>query len=289
LLTNLLTTEQLLEEFHNETWDKLYFNEEQLSSEYFETHIKPQVEKSINEVQAEINTKEEEYDTIIRTSSQGRRDGRAKKTKELIKDLKIKLELLRYEEKRLPYFHKSNAIWSLRVEGDPGKESSWLYLAVFKGNDGKFYEMPISKDWLQENFEPEFISAFKNYVKTGLYLVKDGESYSWVDNFPMEVNYNDDEEKHEFFEALWNYKASEADDEVLFVRASCEMRMKTQEEIDLFLQHRGERYLFEEDKCIVKKIDWAVCLRSSNPTNSHHMYEPISQNEMKIIFDNLTI
>ena len=116
---------------------------------------------------------------------------KAKKLHEKEINLKSELEIRKWEKDRIKIFHKTNSIFAIKIEGDQENEDDWVYYAVYKGDDGIFYETRLTFEWLQSNLEASYLEMLRQQKQMGNYLIKKDSELQYVRAFPVNVYLSD--------------------------------------------------------------------------------------------------
>jgi hypothetical protein len=179
--------------------------------------------KILNDVALDIKTTEERLNIKLKEerklSSKAKMayDKQAvhelKKIRKDIADLNIELQLKKWDRDRVKFFHRSDAIYSLRVDGNIEDENSWKFWAVYMSNgDKKFYELQVCKEWLDENFDQDFLNDFLMHTRLGDYFLIDKNVYSIYSKEKANSYFNGNNKK--YLKKIWEYRKKEDDDDV---------------------------------------------------------------------------
>jgi hypothetical protein len=191
------------------------------------------------------------------------------------------IDIKQWEKTRIPIFHRSNAIYSLRIEGDEqARESEWKYWAVYKDLNNQFMEWQVSKAFLDETFDPEFMKDFRKWFKFNNYMFLRNKKLSFV---PVEKAQKYFEMKENAgIDKIWEYKKKENDETVLYLRAVVSFQQHTDKKIEeLKTKKLG---LFAAD--VVKKhvIRWALCLQPRQTDPTIHKYSKVKEEIVRAVF-----
>jgi hypothetical protein len=140
-------------------------------------------------------------------------------------DLKAEVSIRTFERQKVKIFHKSNSIYAIKIEGDVDNEYTWKYLAVYKGDDDKYYESRVSYQWLVDNFEESYLEALKEQKVMGAYMIYNDSELQYVRKFPIEDYIKD--KTNRFNQALWSYQIKDKSVKIWSLRATCTFDKKT--------------------------------------------------------------
>ena len=193
-----------------------------------------------------------------------------------------------YEKKRIKIFHKSNSIYAIKIEGETDNERTWKYKAVYKADDGNYYEALMPIQWLQENFEQSYLDALKEQKKFGSYLIHNDSELQFVQKFPIQDYIKD--KTHKFNEALWEYKISEESMKIWSLRAVVTFDRKSTKNNAVTSTDDNE----PKDPMDVTIItNFSVCFQKPVPTSSlnkrTNIYSKAEYKDMTEIFSLIKI
>lgn len=218
----------------NEHWHEFYFLPSQYEAE--ETEVRddengPRIDVLLQTMDNEIALVQQEYNsTLVEFKRENKKKRRiitkkVAKLHEKLVDLKAEVSIRTFERQKVKIFHKSNSIYAIKIEGDVDNEYTWKYLAVYKGDDDKYYESRVSYQWLVDNFEESYLEALKEHKMMGGYMIYNDSELQYVRKFPIEDYIKD--KTHRFNQALWKYQIKDKSMKIWSLRATVTFDKKT--------------------------------------------------------------
>jgi hypothetical protein len=271
-----------------EEWQNYYYEPAQLDKSKIYAAIIQPIEEQLRAAKQEVKDCEK---SIIRLKRG--KDSKAKENAQNKLDVaKGKVVLLNYQKKRVPIFHPSNSIFSIRTNNlEPDNERNWVYYCVYQDSDGKFYEAPVYKEWLLANLDPKYWNDLQLYCHSRQYLIYDELGLQIVKDFEAN-NLFHREQDGKLPQKIYTYKPKEDDIKVMRIRCNVQFsitkkyRLEVKEketdlndaEIETIINKQQEPFI----KMVIKS--WAICLQTKR-RSLQSRYEVQSEDVIADIVD----